>query len=105
MGERLILSLCLCVSGLDWYRLHCLKFCSALSICVSVSAGLSEVPAGAVCLSSSQVLAFGQAAVRLEKTQSRMESHSLTRRKSLLSCSFFRLVRFVVCLCFRLVCL
>ena len=61
--------------------MHCLKYCSSLSNCASVSAGFSEVPAGAVCLSSSQVLAFGQAAVRLEKTQSRLESRSLTRRK------------------------
>ena len=44
-------------------------------------AGLKEVPPGAVCLSSSQVLAFGQAAVRLERSKSCLESRSLTRRK------------------------
>ena len=64
--------------------LQCFECCSSLSICASVTVGLLEVPAGAVCLSSSQVLAFvafGQAAVRLEKTPSRQESRSLTRRK------------------------
>ena len=61
--------------------LQCLVYCSSLSTCASVSAGLSEVPVGAVCLSSSQVLPFGQAAVRLKKTQLRQESRSLTRRK------------------------
>ena len=46
-----------------------------------VLAGLKEVPPGAVCLLSSQVLAYGQAAVRLERSQSRLESRSLARRE------------------------
>ena len=47
------------------------------------AAGLSEVPTGAVCLSSSQVLAFGQAAVRLERSRDQRKEQTLTRRKSL----------------------
>ena len=43
-------------------------------------AGLSDIPAGAVCLSSSQVLAFGQAAVRLERSQKREDDRSLSKR-------------------------
>ena len=34
-----------------------------------------------MCLSASQVSAFGQAAVRLERTHSRAEGRSLSRRK------------------------
>ena len=48
-------------------------------------AGLKDVPEGAVCLSASQVLAFGQAAVRLERTHSRAEGRSLSRRKLYMS--------------------
>ena len=44
------------------------------------SAGLADVPSGAVCLSASQVLAFGQAAVRLERSQNRENERSLSRR-------------------------
>ena len=38
-----------------------------------------------MCLSASQVLAFGQAAVRLERTHSRAEGRSLSRRKLYMS--------------------
>ena len=44
-------------------------------------AGLSDVPSGAVCLSASQVLAFGQAAVRLERRQHRDDERSLLKRE------------------------
>ena len=43
------------------------------------------MPEGAVCLSASQVLAIGQAAVRLERTHSRAEGRSLSRRKLYMS--------------------
>ena len=44
-------------------------------------AGLSDVSSGAVCLSASQVLAFGQAAVRLERRQHRDDERSLLKRE------------------------
>ena len=44
------------------------------------SAGLSDFPSVAVCPSSSQVLAFGQAAVRLERSQNREDERSLSKR-------------------------
>ena len=44
-------------------------------------AGLSDVPSGAVCLAASQVLAFGQAAVRLERRQHRDDERSLLKRE------------------------
>ena len=60
------------------------SFCVAFSACGSswllFSAGLADVPSGAVCLSASQVLAFGQAAVRLERSQNRENERSLSRR-------------------------
>ena len=40
------------------------------------------MPSGAVCLSSSQVFAFGQAAVRLERNRDQRKEQNLTRRKS-----------------------
>ena len=40
------------------------------SLCL---AGVSNVPSGAICLSSSQVLAYCRAAVRLERSQSRVD--------------------------------
>ena len=43
-------------------------------------AGLSDIPSGAVCLSASQLLAFGQAAVRLERSQKREDERSLSKR-------------------------
>ena len=45
-----------------------------------ISAGLTDVPSGAVCMSFSQVLAYGQAAVRLRSLAQR-EERSLPRRK------------------------
>ena len=57
--------------------------CSLSELCspmIFFLAGLKDVPEGAVCMSASQVLAFGQAAVRLERTQSRVEDRSLSRR-------------------------
>ena len=45
------------------------------------SAGLSDIPSGAMCLSSSQVLAFGQAAVRLEQSQKREDERSFSKRQ------------------------
>ena len=57
--------------------------CSLSELCSPIIfflAGLKDVPEGAVCMSASQVLAFGQAAVRLERTQSRVEDRSLSRR-------------------------
>ena len=46
-----------------------------------LSAGLTDVPSGAVCKSSPQVLAYGQAAVRLEGSRAQREERSLSRRK------------------------
>ena len=40
-------------------------------------AGLGEVPEGAVCLTASQILAYGQAAVRLERNAAERETRSL----------------------------
>ena len=50
----------------------------------SVSCSLARtIPfTGAACLSSSQVLAFGQAAVRLERSPDQLKEQNLTRRKS-----------------------
>ena len=63
------------------------RVCALIVLMNSLSflAGLKDVPEGAVCLSASQVLAFGQAAVRLERTHSRAEGHSLSRRKLYMS--------------------
>ena len=44
-------------------------------------AGLGKVPEGAVCLSASQILAFGKAAVRLEKNASALHERSVFKRK------------------------
>ena len=73
------------------------------------AAGLSEVPTGAVCLSSSQVLAFGQAAVRLERSRDQRKERTLTRRKSLfvfvvsVFLSLFGSCFFVACSCCSIV--
>ena len=55
--------------------------CGGFSILANVLAGLSDVPSGAVCLSASQVLAFGQAAVRLERRHHRDDERSLLKRE------------------------
>ena len=60
-----------------------------VSLLLCILAGLSDVPSGAICLSSSQVLAYGRAAVRLERSQSRGDERSLSRRKFLFCCCQF----------------
>ena len=46
-----------------------------------ISAGLTDDPSGAVCMSSSQVLAFRQGAARLERSHVQREERSLSRHK------------------------
>ena len=55
--------------------------CSTHLVSLFCLAGMTEVPTGAVCLSSRQILAYGKAAVRLERSQSRVEEKSLSRHK------------------------
>ena len=40
-------------------------------------AGLGEVPDGPVCLTASEILAYGQAAVRMERNAADRETQSL----------------------------
>ena len=74
----LVVVILVCLSFLFFFAV-----CSLSELCspmIFFLAGLKDVPEGAVCMSASQVLAFGQAAVRLERTQSRVEDRSLSRR-------------------------
>ena len=43
-------------------------------------AGLGAVPEGAICLSSSQILAYGKAAVRLERSAAERHERSVFKR-------------------------
>ena len=52
-------------------------------------AGLGAVPEGAVCLSSSQILAYGKAAVRLERSASARHERSVFKRELFLSLFVF----------------
>ena len=73
--------------------LHCCRRMSGFVVCFRALqyafsflvlfclAGMTEVPTGAVCLSSRQILAYGKAAVRLERSQSQVEEKSLSRHK------------------------
>ena len=67
-----------------------------------ISAGLADVPSGAVCMSSSQVLAYRQGAARIERRHVQREEHSLSPRKSIvlfveLGFLFLPLVRTDLC--------
>ena len=51
-------------------------------------AGLGAIPEGAVCLSSSQILAYGKAAVRLERSATARNERSVFKRKGFIFFSF-----------------